>query len=399
MRSLVSIQRVADYEPERVLAGMRRCLAPLGGMAAFVRPGQRVLLKPNLLMAARPERAVTTHPSVVRAAILLARDAGGIVSVGDSPGFGGLVSVARAAGIAAVLEETGASLADFATPHEVDVPGHRVARRLVLARAVAEADVIITLPKLKTHGQMLVTGALKNQYGLIPGMRKSQWHFRLQRGEWLAELILDIHRAAPPALAIMDAVVAMEGKGPSAGRPRRVGAILAGRDLPAVDTLACLLINLDPTAVPLLAAARRHALGATSIGEMDVVGDPWRLLRVPDFQQVSKLVDLLRIVPLPSSVLRFIREQSTARPRIVDGRCEQCRVCETACPVSPSAIRPAAEARGRVDDVRCIRCYCCHELCPHLAIDLVRPALMRRLALDPIAEAVGNLAARLSGKP
>jgi uncharacterized protein (DUF362 family)/Pyruvate/2-oxoacid:ferredoxin oxidoreductase delta subunit len=385
----VSVRRVEDYEPERVLAGVREALAPLGGMRAFVRPGQRVLLKPNLLMGARPERAITTHPAVVRAAILLAQEAGGIVSVGDSPGVGTPALAARTAGIARVLEETGAAGADFSTPRDFDVPAHRVAGRLTLVRAVAEADVVITLPKLKTHGQMVFTGALKNQYGCIPGMRKSQWHFRLQRREWLAELILDLHRTVRPALAIMDAVVGMEGNGPSAGRPRRVGAILAGADLVAVDTLACMLVNLDPATVPVLAAARAQGLGGTAT---EVAGDDWRALRVPDFQPVSKLEDLLRIVPLPRTMLRWVRERCTARPRINASRCEACGACEEGCPVRPPAIRPAALPEQPVDDERCIRCYCCQEFCPHGAIDLVQPAVLRACA--SVAQRAGDLAAR-----
>jgi uncharacterized protein (DUF362 family) len=395
VRSLVSIRRVADYDAHRVLEGVREALAPLGGMRAFVRPGQRVLLKPNLLMGARPQRAITTHPAVVRAAILLAQEAGAVVSVGDSPGVGSPASAMRAAGIARVLEETGASPADFGTPQDVDVPDHRVARRLTLVRALAEADVVITLPKLKTHGQMVFTGALKNQYGLIPGMRKSQWHFRLQHREWLAELILDIHRAVRPALAIMDAVVAMEGPGPSAGRPRQVGAILAGPDLVAVDALACLLIGLDPVSVPLLAAARAQGLGATALGDMDVAGDDWRALRVPDFERVSKLEDLLRIVPLPQGVLRWVREQCTARPRILADRCKECGACQDGCPVPSSAIHPGRPAAEQVDDDRCIRCYCCHEFCAHAAIALVQPALFRWLRLEGLSQKVGDLAARL----
>jgi uncharacterized protein (DUF362 family)/ferredoxin len=395
MRSVVGIRAAGDYSPAGVLAAVRGCLAPFGGMRAFVRPGQRVLLKPNLLMGAGPDRAITTHPAVVRAAILLAQEAGGVVSVGDSPGVGSLAGAARAAGIARVLEETGAVLADFGRPRAFAVPGHRVARTLTLAAAVADADVVITLPKLKTHGQLVMTGALKNQYGLVPGMLKSQWHFRLQRPEWLASLILDIHRASRPALAIMDGVVAMEGTGPSGGRPRQVGAILAGPDLAAVDTLACLLIATDPMAVPVLHAARAQGVGATALDELDVVGDDWRRLRVPDFEPVSRLEDLLRVVPLPPVVLAWVRQQCTARPRIRDGRCRRCGACAAGCPVSPSAIRPEARADPQVDDRRCIRCYCCHELCPHAAVDLVRPALMRRLRLDRAAERLGDLLSRI----
>jgi uncharacterized protein (DUF362 family)/Pyruvate/2-oxoacid:ferredoxin oxidoreductase delta subunit len=394
MQSLVSVQRVTTYDRQAVLHAMRACLAPWGGMGAFVRPGQRVLLKPNLLAGFAPERAVTTHPAVVRAAALLAQEAGGRVVLGDSPGVGRLASVVRTAGLAPVLEETGAALADFTTPTEFTVPQHRVTTRLTLARAVAEADVIISLPKLKTHGQMVFTGALKNQYGLIPGTLKSQWHFRLQRREWLAALILDIHRTARPALAIMDGVIGMEGKGPSGGRPRHVGAILASPDLVALDTLACRLINLEPRLVPTLEAARAEGLGVAA-ADIQVVGADWRALCVPDFEKVSKLEDLRRLVPLPSGILNWIREHWTAKPRIVEARCTECGACEEGCPVTPAAIHPTAPERQRVDDDTCIRCYCCHEFCPNNAIDLYRPGLLGSLRLDPLARQSQNLFSRL----
>jgi uncharacterized protein (DUF362 family)/Pyruvate/2-oxoacid:ferredoxin oxidoreductase delta subunit len=379
MRSLVSIKRVEDYTPGAILNAMRGCLAPLGGMGAFVRPGQRVLLKPNLLGPFAVEKAVTTHPAIVRAAILLTQEAGGKVFVGDSPGLGSLAYVAKATGLTPVLEETGAELADFSTPQECEASDNQVAKRLTLVKAITDVDVIVTLPKLKTHGQMTLTGALKNQYGLIPGTLKGQWHFRLQRPEWLAALILDIHRVVRPALAIMDAIVGMEGKGPSGGRPRYLGAMLASRDLAAVDTLACMLIGLDPRFVPVLEAARKQGLGATSAAEMDIVGEAWKAMRVADFEKVSELEDLLRIVPLPKGLLNWIRGQWTARPRIIASRCTQCDVCANGCPVSPSAIHPDAPHTQQIDEDACIRCYCCHELCPNQAIDLTRPWLTRWL--------------------
>jgi uncharacterized protein (DUF362 family)/NAD-dependent dihydropyrimidine dehydrogenase PreA subunit len=395
MRSRVSLKRIQSYDPQAILDAMRACLAPLGGMGAFVRPGQKVLLKPNLLAPFAAHKAVTTHPAIVRAAILLVQEAGGRPFVGDSPGVGSLGLVARVCGITPVLEETGAELADFSTSLEREAPGNQVAKRLTLAKAVSDVDVIVTLPKLKTHGQMTFTGALKNQFGLIPGNLKSQWHFRLQRKEWLAALILDIHRVARPALAVMDAIVAMEGKGPSGGKPRPLGAILAGPDLVAVDTLACLLIDLEPRFVPVLEAARGQGIGATTLAELEIVGEDWRTLRVPDFEKVSKLEDLLRIVPLPKPMLNWVREQWTARPRIVDGRCTECGVCEDGCPVSPSAIHPQAPPDRQVDDEACIRCYCCHEFCPQQAIALEHSLLARCLRLQPLTEGIRSLVSRL----
>ena len=393
--ALVSVRKTPDYEPGRVLDAMRACLAPLGGMSAFVKPGQRVFLKPNILGGFAPERAVTTHPSVVRAAILLAQEAGGRVWVGDGPGLGNLADGMRGCGLAAVLEETGAGLLDCSEPHEFDGPDNTLARRLVLTRALLDIDVLITLPKLKTHGQMTLTAALKNQYGLIPGQLKTQWHFRLEHPEWMAALILDINRIARPALAILDAVTAMEGQGPTSGKPRHLGVLMASADLAALDTLACHLIGQDPMRVPVLKAARETGFGQTDLGKIQVAGDGWKALAALDFDKVEQVVDLLQLVPLPKPVLRWVRRQWTLRPRIVEGNCTQCGICEDGCPVKPSAIHPTAPAKARVEDERCIRCYCCHEFCPSHGIELRQSWLARHLPLSPLAGHASRLLGRL----
>ncbi len=374
---------------------MRACLEPLGGMKAFVQPGQRVLLKPNLLGPFAVERGVTTHPAAVRAAIQLVQEAGGRAFVGDSPGMGRLPGNVRVCGLEPVLAETGAELLDFAEPYEFDVPAYKVAPRLKLAKALSQVDVVITLPKLKTHAQMTLTGALKNQYGCVPGVLKSHWHFRLQQPEWLASLILDVNRVVKPVLAIVDAIIAMEGPGPTSGQLRRLGVLLASRDLAAADTLACHLIGLEPMRVPLLAAARQQSFGETRLERIRVAGD-WQSPRAPDFKKVEQPVDVLRLLPLPRPALTWLRRQWTLRPQIVDGRCTQCGICERSCPVTPAVIHPRAPAAERLDDTRCIRCYCCHEFCPSHAIELRAPWLARHLPLETLADRISRLVSFLS---
>lgn len=393
----VSLQQAANYDPDRVLAAVRSCLEPLGGMRGFVSPGQRVLLKPNLLGGFPAERAATTHPAITRAAIKLVQEVGGRALVGDCPGMGTLAQAVKGNGLAPVLAETGAELVDFSEPHEFEAPDNVVARRLTLTKALLGVDVIISLPKLKTHGQMTLTAALKNQFGLVPGSLKSQWHFRLQQPRWLASLILDVNRTARPALAILDAITAMEGAGPSGGSPRHVGALLASRDLAALDTVACWLIGQEPLRVPLLAAARDERFGQTDAKQIRVVGDDWRPLRVADFEKIEQVEDVIHLLPLPDAALNWIRRQWTAHPKIIDGRCTRCGVCEKNCPVKPSAILPRAPGQP-VDDHRCIHCYCCHEFCPSQAIDLRVPRMARFLHLHALASGASRLLGILAAR-
>ncbi len=368
--SLVTVQEIRTYDQARVTDAVRSSLAPLGGIEAFVHPGQTVLLKPNLVTGAAQERAISTHPAVVLAVGRLVQEAGGKVWIGDSPGVGDAARAARKSGFLAVAAELGAEWIDFSEVRTFDEPANRVVRRLPLTRAVADADVIISLPKLKTHGQLTFTGAVKNQFGLVPGTRKARYHYRLRTAEWMARLMIDINRVAKPALAIMDAIIGMEGLGPSAGRPREIGALIAGCDLSAVDVVACRLIGLDPRLVPTLRAADEVGWGTTSLAEIEIIGDRFDALCLTDFEQVRQLVSVLRVVPLPSAILRWMHRQWQPRPRIDGDVCVHCGACAEGCPVEPPAIDPAATGGPSVNDATCIRCYCCHEFCPEKAIRL-----------------------------
>jgi ferredoxin len=183
----------------------------------------------------------------------------------------------------------------------------------------------------------------------------------------------------------------MEGPGPASGTPRHVGAILAGTDLAAIDTVAAHIIHLQPARVPLLVAAQKHQFGETDIAKIDLAGDDWHSLHVPDFKNVGQLVDLLRLLPLPRGLLLWMRRQWMERPRIIEERCIHCRACEKGCPVKPAAIRPNLSPRDQVDDDRCIGCYCCHEFCPCKAIHLSKPLLARLLPLTAIANGVSRI--------
>ncbi|MCF7708835.1 MAG: DUF362 domain-containing protein [Verrucomicrobia bacterium] len=389
--SAVSVRKVDKYDFAMVTAAVKACIEPFGGIRKFVSSGDVVLVKPNILGGFAPDRAVTTHPSIVRAVVLLAEAAGGRVLVGDSPGVGSLKHAATGAGIVEALKGTSAELVDLSEPAEFNENENAIAKKLVLAKKLRDIDVLISLPKLKTHAQMVMTGALKNQFGLVPGMLKSEWHFRLREREWFGALMVDINRVCKPALAIMDAVVAMEGKGPSGGRPRFVGALIGGEDLAAIDTVGCRLMGLPPEMVPASAAAKKWRYGETDSAKIEILGEELNRLCVSDFKNIDKVVDLLRLIPAPVGAMRLLGDMWTPYPEINVEKCIKCGICREGCPVSPPAIDPEDQYGVSVDKKRCIKCFCCHEFCPESAIDLNRPWFVGRLSLMRLAEKVGGL--------
>ncbi|MBP5300637.1 MAG: DUF362 domain-containing protein [Victivallales bacterium] len=397
-KTRVSLVALDGYDDDaRVAKALADALAPFGGMAGIVRPGDRVLLKANLLAPAKPDEAVTSHPAIVRAVIREAKSAGASrVLVGDSPGVGTTRETMRACGILQVVEEEGAEMASFDHVAVFERLENTLGKRLELTEHLLETDVLITLPKLKTHVQMGYTGALKNQFGLVVGTRKAQYHFRFQNRDRLADLMIDINRTAKVKLAILDAVVAMEGPGPHGGRPRKIGALVVGTDLPAVDVVGCQLIGMDPQSYPLLQAAARAGYGTTEPADIEIVGERLEALRVPDFELVKAPANIMRILPLPGWMLRWLRRHIADRPRIDRSKCIRCLKCHNGCPVKPSAIDPRRQGDA-VNHRTCIRCYCCHEFCPVNAIELRRSWVERIFHLKAIGAAGSWLVGKFAG--
>ncbi len=350
-------------------------------MSAFVQPGQRVLLKVNLLMKKRPEEAVTTHPSVVEATVRLVQEAGGIPVIGDSPGGpynkNALQSIYSRTGLLEVAERTGAELNQDFGQTVRSFPEGRVAKSLVITNCVTEADVIITLSKLKTHGMMTFTGAVKNLFGVIPGLLKAEYHLKMPKIMDFAGLLVDIAQYVKPALSIMDGIVGMEGNGPSAGQPRNIGALLLSIDPFALDVVAADLIGLKPGKVPTIRVAKERGLIA-SLDEIDLKGDARSLWRIQDFI-VPKTVsaNFLDMVPLPKSVRGFLLNRVRPRPVFSHDQCKGCSDCVNNCP--PKALGMDDQKRPIVDLEACIRCFCCQELCPHQAVEIFRPWLGKKI--------------------
>jgi uncharacterized protein (DUF362 family)/Pyruvate/2-oxoacid:ferredoxin oxidoreductase delta subunit len=372
MRKVV-LAAAADYQRETVEASLQQVLEPLGGMTAFVRPGQRVLLKPNMLAGRPPERAVTTHPEVVRGVIRLAQQAGGIVSVGDSPGVGSPRQVAERCGLMAVIEETGATFAPFTETVRVRPPGQTF-RELEVARDLLDAEVVVNLPKLKTHQMMGLTCAVKNLFGGVVGLRKPHLHLQAGADKALfALMLLELAEHLAPTLSIVDAIVGMEGDGPGSGDPVQIGALLAGAHPLAIDTVATELVGMRSEAVWTQQVARASGRAGSRLEEIELLGEPLRSLRPKQFRP-AKSTDIHFGIPAP--LRPYLDRSLSARPEVDAQRCRLCGLCVEHCP--PRIMR-IAEGRLEIDHKACIRCFCCQELCPHGALQ-TRQGLLLRLS-------------------
>lgn len=365
----VALEKVPSYDSDAIKAGLVALLAHLGGMEAFVRPGERVLLKPNMLSAKPPEAAVTTHPAVLRGVIELVQSAGGVALVGDSPGFGSLRSVARRSGMLAVIEATGAELVEFAETRAVASTGQF--RRFEVAAAYLDADRVINLPKLKTHEMMTLTCGVKNLFGILVGAAKPAWH--LQAGfdrELFARVLLEIYQLRPPDLTIVDAITAMEGNGPASGDPCHVGLLLAGTNPIAVDVIAAEIAGIPKKLLFVERQAEKMGLEGSRRNEIAVVGTPPEN-RVPPFK-LPPLSDVE--FGLPRFIKNRLRNHLTTRPVQMMDRCVLCGVCVKACP--PGVIKIVGR-KLEFDYSRCIRCFCCRELCPEAALAVRKGFLLK----------------------
>jgi len=324
-----------------------------GGLGSCA--GQRVVIKPNLLLAAKPAQAVTTHPRVVRAVVQYVRDQGGAPVIADSPAVGRISRIYRGGAYREALQDLDVSFQAFDTETMVDIgpPFGKVP----LARQALEADVVINLAKLKTHSQMTLTLGVKNTFGCVVGLKKPEWHMRAGVDKALfARLVVQIHQAIAPAYTLIDGIFGMDGHGPGkAGRPVPLGILVGSQSAFAADHAVCDLIGLPPEQLPTLAAA--DALGIPH-APVRVVGDG------PD--QISfQLPDSGTTRFGPDFLQPFLRRHLLRRPVADPDACRLCGECWQYCPAE--AIQGQMD-HLRFDYNRCIRCYCCIEVCPHGAM-------------------------------
>ena len=362
LRSKVAIVGCNSYDIDMISGSIKNLLDMLGGLEKFVKPGMKVLLKPNLISAKAPERAVTTHPEIVAAVAREVRRLGGHPVVGDSPG-GAKVGINRVwtnTGMKAMAEREGLELINFEASGAERFRCN--GRAYYLAKPAVEADLIINLPKLKTHVLTLMTGAVKNVFGLIPGFRKGNYHKQYPKPNDFAEVIVDILSVKTPALTIMDAVLSMEGDGPSSGDPRQTNFLMASRDPVAIDAIAAQIIGLDPIKVPTTRIASDAGLGIGWPEMIETMGVPVEELKIPDF----KLTSNRKLELLPNFLVRAIDPFVWIRPDIEREKCTSCGTCVSSCPTG--ALLLNGDKTPAFDYDLCINCWCCHELCPEKAV-------------------------------
>lgn len=257
--STVSLIRADSYDQQRLRASLETLLEPLGGIGAFVKKGDRVLLKPNLLTAGRLGKECITRPELVYSVAQFVKEAGGKPFFGDSPAFGSAMGVAKANGYLPMMEELNLPIVEF---HGQRYETQSVAfNHLRLSKEAMEADVVINLPKVKSHMQLTLTMGVKNLFGCVPGKMKAWWHMEAGKDEKrFGEMLVETARAINPDLTILDGIIGHEGNGPSGGEPRQLNILGASSDVFALDRSILEILNVEPAIVPTVAASQRLGL-------------------------------------------------------------------------------------------------------------------------------------------
>ncbi len=369
MSTPVNLVHCADYASVQV--ALSRLMEGLGGMGRFVKPGQSVLIKPNLLSDHTPEEAVTTHPEVVRALIRMVKASGASPWVADSPAIiADLRRVWERTGMEAVCREETVPLVNLEKAGSKSFVEDGI--HFTLANPVLEADAIIAVPKVKTHVLTGLTGAMKNLYGAVPGLQKTSFHKLYPYPRDFARLLVAIYRHVKPVLAVADGVLGMEGNGPSAGAPIQLGFLAASADAIALDVVLCRTLGLEPRNVVHLELARQAGFGVQDWADITTEGDSIGALALREY----KLPSTVPINYVPHWLVRLVQPLIWHRP-VFSSACVDCGKCVKACPAGALRMKPAA--RPILDSDKCIACCCCHEMCPEHAIEM-RPSPFFRFA-------------------
>jgi len=381
MQSRVAVVKCESYRPEKVSAALEKIFTALGGLKQFIPPGGSVLIKPNLLTDCAPDKAVTTHPEIARALIRMVRQCGGNPFIGDSPaGTLKIDAVIEKTGFRALCEEEKVKFVIF--EKEPCVAHDYKGVSLAVAKAAFDADLIINVPKLKTHSFTLFTNAVKNVFGLLPGFQKALLHRSFPTPRRFGDCLAFLYGIIKPGLTVCDAITAMEGDGPSAGTPVQLGFLAGSADGVALDMALCRMLKINPNDVLYFNSLRRAGGGECNLDNIELTGDHDELSRMRPIRQ-SGIAKAARFIP--GRLVQFIGPYLWIRPSFTD-KCTACGRCVKACPAGALELSKPENAapqnsRPRLARQKCIGCCCCHEICPEHAIKMTRSPLLRLVSL------------------
>lgn len=350
----IAIKRCSNYHVKTIKdllsAGLQEIDCPISRA--------NILIKPNLLSSKTPEKAVTTHPAVIQALVELLKDHSCSISVGDSPGFESTKKVLLSSGIMEVIEQYGLNISHFNNDIIKVSSGLSPYREFLFGDDPDHYDIVINVPKLKTHAMMGMTLGVKNTFGFINALEKAKWHFRAGQDRLLfASMLIDIHNIVKPSLTVLDGIIGMDGDGPSSGRPRNLGILGISKNAFILDEYVEKLIHL-PHPTPITHLAGKNGL----IPRYEVIhGD---IPEIDDFL-MPKTMDTDWNIPVFAK--RFLKNTFIKKPKITKKACKGCGVCVTVCPSLALSLK---DGKPLFDYQRCIRCYCCQEMCPENAINV-----------------------------
>ncbi|MEW6607196.1 MAG: DUF362 domain-containing protein [bacterium] len=367
--SEVSIVECPEYQFEEVARAVRNSIDLIGGMGRFVKKGMRVLIKPNLLSDKPPEKAVNTHPTIIKAVVDLVIEYGGIPLIGDNPGIHSLTKVIQKSGLNEFIKNEGIFLSDFSQYLSTQSPKDYTFKEFNIAKEVLDADLVINLPKLKTHGHMILTLGVKNLYGCLSKHERIQWHLRAGiNRDFFATMLVELYTLIQPGLTIVDGIVGMEGNGPSNGTRRNIGLIISGIDCLAIDTVICHLLNINSQQIYTIRVAKEKNIGKTSLDEINVVSKNLNQFKIKNFQLPPELTeDTAWGVYIPKRLRTPLKQHLIPKPVIDTFRCNLCHTCVDFC---PAKVIKVEKKRLIIDSIKCIRCFCCQEFCPQGAITI-----------------------------
>lgn len=353
-----------DYSEENARRAVDECILGMGGLD-WVKNGMTIAIKVNLVTGADPEKGATTSPQLVKAICRRLTERGARVVIGDSPG--GIYtaphvnSVYRACRMEEALTDGAALNGDFSVSKAFF--GKAVSLRTFQYTGwLDEADAVINFAKLKTHGMMAMSCSVKNLFGTIPGTVKPEYHMRFPDTDAFADMLVDLNEYFRPVFNFVDGVIAMEGNGPTAGTPRKMGVVLASRSPYNLDAVCADLIGLELTQVPTIRAAGRRGLGPEKISEVKTQGNPEKY-KVNNFRLVTRKLDVTFQSgnPVKNVLFGLARGILATKPMPVLSKCVGCGKCSRVCPAKAITMK---NKRPKIDRSKCIHCFCCQEFCP-----------------------------------